>query len=85
MSKSNIEDLRTTLFDTLEKVKAGTMDLDRARQVNDVAKTIVDTARVEVDYLRATGNQSSQFMEPGVERTKLPSGVVSVTRHRIAG
>ena len=47
MSK-NLSDLRAALFDTLEKVKSGDLDLDKARAINDIGKTLIDSAKVEV-------------------------------------
>ena len=58
----DITSLREQLFATLAGVKNGTLDLDRARAVNEIGKTLVDTARVEVDYLRATGGSESEFL-----------------------
>jgi hypothetical protein len=88
MSKT-INDLRETLFATLEAVKAGQMDLDKARAVNEVAKTIVDTAKVEVDYLRATGGGESSFIDTAIGADNLPeglpNGITGITRHRLAG
>ena len=55
MSDKTINDLRAALFDALQKVKDGTMDLDKARAVNELGKTLIDSAKVEVDYLRTTG------------------------------
>lgn len=84
MSKT-IEDLRAALFATLEAVKDGTLDLDKARQVNEVAKTIVETAKVEVDYLRVTGGGESTFIDSAVSQDNLPPGITAVHRHRLAG
>jgi hypothetical protein len=85
MSESNnIDALRATLFATLQAVKDGSLDLDKARAVNDLAKTIVDTAKVEVDYLRATGGGESSFISSAVGSTNLPPGITAVTRHRLA-
>lgn len=84
MSKS-INDLRETLFATLEAVKNGSMDLDKARQVNEVAKTIVETAKVEVDYLRVTGGGESSFIDTAIGQDNLPPGITGITRHRLAG
>lgn len=81
MSKT-IEDLREALFQTLEGVKAGTLDIDKARAVNDVAKTIVDTAKVEVDYLRVTDGKSSGFIDQP-KQEPLPPGITGSTVHRI--
>lgn len=85
-SKS-IVDLRSTLFATLEAVRNGTMPLDQARAVNEIGKTIIDTARVEVDFLRATGGGESAFIAPadaGLPQL-LPPGIVGITRHRLQG
>jgi hypothetical protein len=81
----NIDDLRETLFATLQAVKDGSMDTDKARQVNEVAKTIIETARVEVEYLRVTGGGESEFLASTVGADNLPQGIVGITRHRIAG
>jgi hypothetical protein len=84
MSKT-IEDLRDHLFATLQAVKDGSLDLDKARAINDVAKTIVDTAKVEVDYLRVTGGGESQFIDSAVGNNNLPPGITGITTHRLAG
>lgn len=66
MSNGNdITALRAALFETLRGVRDGSVDLDKARAINELSKTLVDTAKVEVDYLRATGGGESAFIEPG--------------------
>ena len=52
---NNITSLRSTLFDTLADIKSGKLDLDRAREINNIAQTIINSAKVEVDFVRATG------------------------------
>jgi hypothetical protein len=84
MSKS-LTDLRETLFATLEAVKTGAVDLDKARQINEIAKTIVDTAKVEVDYLRVTDGGESAFIDSAIGADNLPNGITGITRHRLAG
>lgn len=68
MSK-NISDLRAALFDTLEAVKAGTMDLDKARAINEIGKTLIDSAKVEVEFLRVTEGDGSAFLGSEQEQT----------------
>ncbi len=48
-----MSDLRNHLFETLEALKDDDkpMDLNRARAVRDVAQAIVDSARVEVEFI----------------------------------
>ena len=65
-----ISDLRSVLFETLQQVKSGSMELDRAKTVSEVAQTIINTARIEVDYAKATGaDVSSGFIEQ--QRTRI--------------
>jgi S-adenosylmethionine synthetase len=85
MTTKSITDLRDALFATLEGVKNGTVDLDKARAVNEVAKTIVETAKVEVDYLRVTGGGESEFIDGAIGAGNLPPGITGVHRHRLAG
>lgn len=80
----NINDLRTTLFDTLKGIKDGSIDLEKARAINEVSKTIIDTAKVEVDYLKINGGGESPFVE-AVSNKNLPPGIVGITQHRLRG
>lgn len=88
--KSNdhhIADLRKKLFETLEAVKSGSLELDRARVVNEIGKTLIDSAKVEVDFIRATDGSGSDFLGKPVneEAPTKPMGISSVFHHRIAG
>lgn len=76
----NINDLRESLFDTLEKVKSGEIDTDQARAVVGVGQTLVELAKVEVDYVKHFGSKS-EF----IEIDNIPDGVTSITRHRLTG
>ncbi len=55
--KTKISDLREHLFATLESLRDEDkpMDLARAKAIADVAQTIINSAKVEVDYINATG------------------------------
>lgn len=75
--KNSIEDLRNHLFETIEGLKdpEHPMDIARAKAIAEVAKTVIDTARVEVDYIKATDQiPSSQFIRlpaaPEAQRTQ---------------
>ena len=50
MSNRTTEDLRETLFDCIEKVKAGTLDTKKSREVVNLAKVVLDSARLELDH-----------------------------------
>lgn len=76
--------LRAHLFSVLQGVKDGTIDTERAKTVNEVAKTLIYSAKVEVDYLKTTGAGESQFIAPQVEQP-LPKGILGTRTHRLVG
>lgn len=67
---NTIDDLRSHLFDTLAalKDKEHPMDLDRARSVAEVAKVLVESAKVEVEFLKVTGATRGTGFLPEEER-----------------
>lgn len=82
--KQDISELRAQLFAAITGVRNGTLDVDRARAVNDIGKTLVDTARVELDYLKITDGSESAFIAPAQKGLgNLPAGIVGRTIHRL--
>jgi hypothetical protein len=55
MAKNKINDLRDHLFETIEALKdpEKPMQLERARAISEVAQTIINSAKVEVELLKA--------------------------------
>lgn len=51
--KNKIEDLRNELFETITMIKNGEIDLDKAKAITDVAQVLVNSAKVEVDFIKA--------------------------------
>ena len=94
MSKT-LEDLRTHLFKTLEGLqdKANPMDIDRAKAVSDVAQTIINTAKVEIDHMRVTCSASGTAFIPvpgkatatGRVESKVDEKGIPTTVHRMRG
>lgn len=93
---ANIDALRDHLFATLAALRDPTqpMDIDRAKAVSEVAQTIINSAKVEVDFMRQTGQTAPpRFLLPQgqapVETTATANGVkevsAGVTRHRLGG
>lgn len=76
--KNKMEDLRDHLFETLESLKDEDkpMDLDRARTIAEVAQTLINSAKVEVDFVKSTGAVTgsgfipSEPRKPGLKRIK---------------
>lgn len=54
---SDINTLRDMLFDTARALtnKENPIELDRAKAMCDVAQAIINSAKVEVDFMKATG------------------------------
>jgi hypothetical protein len=65
MAKNKISDLRDHLFETLEQLKdkEQPMELDRAKAICQTAQAIINSAKVEVDYLEAVGELLGQTTE----------------------
>jgi hypothetical protein len=64
--KNKISDLRNHLFETLEALKdeENPMDLGRAKAISEVAQTIINSAKVEIEFLEVTGEvESTEFFD----------------------
>lgn len=86
--KNDISELREHLFATLRGLRdtEHPMELDRARAVSQVAGTIIESARVEVEFARVTNRDpGSGFIPTDSDTPALPNGITSVTRHRLKG
>lgn len=76
--KNKIEDLRDHLFETIEALKDpdNPMDIERARAVNELGGTLVDSAKVEVAYLKEVGELLGADLRPEVQSRLLGSGFI---------
>lgn len=75
--KNKIEDLRNHLFSQLERLgdeeaMKNPLKLERelklAKAVAEVGKVIVDSAKVEVDFIKATENKGTSFFPADVTK-----------------
>jgi hypothetical protein len=76
--KNKIGDLRDHLFETIEQLKdtEKPMDIERARAISTVAKTIIDAARVELKAYELTGEGNpDKFFPPDDKVPKLTRGM----------
>jgi hypothetical protein len=64
MPKNKIEDLRNHLFATIESLldQEQPMDIERARVVAEVANAVINSAKVEVSYMKLTGTNGTNFI-----------------------
>jgi hypothetical protein len=54
MPRDKIQDLRHHLFETIEMLKEKEIDIATAKAIAEVSQVIVNTAKVEVSFIRAT-------------------------------
>lgn len=92
MNKPHIEQVRQSLLDTLSDLRNRDqpMDIERAKAVAQVAGVLVDTAKVENEYLKITGQDRSAFLEQpdNLVRIAGPSAhnpFPGVMRHHLQG
>ena len=71
----HITQMREHLMATLASLRDrdNPMEPDRARAVAQVAGVLVDSAKVEIEYIKATGADRSDFLEPEVTNPSLPA------------
>jgi hypothetical protein len=62
--KNKIEDLRNHLFATIEGLMDDEkpLDIDRAKAVADVAQVIINSAKVEIDFINKVGGTGTNFI-----------------------
>ena len=67
--RNKIEDLRNHLFATLESLQdeEKPMDLDRAKAIAEVSQVIINSAKVEIDFISKVGGTGTNFI-PGEDR-----------------
>ena len=61
---NDITELRAHLFETLRGIKDGSVKTETAQAINATAQSIINTAKVEVDFIKTAGGNGSGFI-PG--------------------
>lgn len=91
----HITQVRQSLLDTLADLRnrENPMDIERAKAVATVAGVLIETAKVENEYLKITGQDRSDFLDgpstvTSITNNGTPSAnnpFPSVTQHRMRG
>ncbi len=79
MPKNRMQDLRNHLFETLEALKdeENPMEVSRAKAIAEVASVLIETAKVEVDYMKISDAViEGQFFESPIDEPKRLARVV---------
>lgn len=58
----DVEGLRSRLFDTIDALRDGKIDVERAKAISEAAQVIVNSAKVEADHMKLTGSDGSGFV-----------------------
>ncbi len=103
---NHISTVRRHLLDQMRALRAAgdpemiRREIDRSKGVAELAQAVVNTAKVEVDYLKATKQTRTPFLEvppdgpylpdagAAAQVTRLPApgnGITSITRHHLKG
>lgn len=92
MKNPHIDQVRLALLDTLADLRnrEQPFDIERAKAVAQVASVLVDTAKVENEYLKLTGQDRSAFLEQPSDLDRLDGPAAhnpfpTVVRHRLQG
>jgi hypothetical protein len=71
---NTIQELREILFETLRGVKDGTVSIERGKAVGELTQTIVNTAKIEVEFIKATkGKVKGSGFIPEQDTPALPN------------
>lgn len=75
--KNKIQDVRDHLFATLEALQDenNPMDINRAKAISEVSQTIINSAKVEVDFMKVNGaEQDTGFIAKKTELRRITGG-----------
>ena len=50
-----MDDLRSVIFDTIDDVRKSKIDATTAKAISELAQNVINSAKAEADYARATG------------------------------
>jgi hypothetical protein len=65
-----INELRELLFSTMEDLRAGKIDVEKAKQIGNIGQVIVNSAVAEVRHLKESGGTGTGFIEQADQPVK---------------
>lgn len=71
---NNISDVRTTAAELIAAIRKKELTPEEGRVCRDLLQTVVDTAKVEVEFCRTTKSGGSGFIGTADEKPALPAG-----------
>ena len=74
MARNKINDLRNHLFEVIEMLKdeePNSMTIEKAETIAQVAQVIINTGKLETDYIRATDGRRSNYQTEFINQNLL--------------
>ena len=74
MARNKINDLRNHLFEVIEMLKdeePNSMTIEKAETIAQVAQVIINTGKLETDYIRATDVRRSNYQTEFINQNLL--------------
>jgi hypothetical protein len=65
--RNKITDVRNLLIEAMEKVNDGEMDINHAKAMAAIGQVLVNSAKVEVDFLKISKSEGSGFLVEGTK------------------
>lgn len=78
-----INDLREILFSTMEDLRAGKIDVEKAKQIGNIGQVIVNSAVAEVRHLKESGGSGTGFIENETPVKKLTRPVYQSEHEKV--
>jgi hypothetical protein len=73
---NNINDLRESLFDTINKLKSGEVSGQTANAISNVASNIIHSAKLEMEFMKMHDqNRSAFFLEASKQQELIDTRV----------
>ena len=67
-------DVRSVLMDTINGLKAGTVDIKTAAEIRNLSNSMIDIAKVQVEYIKALPNSVKENIK--VDEIKAIAGTL---------
>ena len=79
-----VNDLYAVLFSTIKGVRDGSVPIESAQAINDLSQTIVNAAKVQVEFSKVTGNDvAGGFLPAPAPQPATTTPEPGVTRHQL--
>lgn len=76
-----INDLRELIFQTMEDLRAGKIDVDQAKQIANLGQVVVNSAVAETRHLKEQGGSGTGFIQDGTPVLRIGQREETLSEH----